>query len=72
MKLDMLGREQPVILQLLDVPPAQQVLRGVAMELEDCAFPLLAEATATDKAEEAFRQLQGFFVPAFSCGNLSQ
>ena len=40
---DMLGREQPVILQLLDLPQALPMLRGVAMELEDCAFPLLQQ-----------------------------
>src|SRR3990167_2360322 len=37
---DMLGHEQPIILQLLDLPQAQTMLRGVMMELEDCAFPL--------------------------------
>ena len=35
----MLGRDQPVILQLLDLPQAQQALRGVIMEMQDCAFP---------------------------------
>ena len=39
----MLGPDQPVILQLLEVTPALKALDGVAMELEDCAFPLLAE-----------------------------
>ena len=39
----MLGRDQPVILQLLDLPQAQQALRGVIMEMQDCAFPLLAD-----------------------------
>ena len=38
---DMLGKDQPIILQLLDIPQAQQTLRGVAMELEDCVFPML-------------------------------
>ncbi|OOG20778.1 malate dehydrogenase [Thioalkalivibrio denitrificans] len=52
---DMLGRDQPVILQLLEIPPAMDALKGVAMELEDCAFPLLAGMTLSDKAEEAFR-----------------
>ena len=37
----MRGRDQPVILQLLDLPQAQQALRGVIMEMQDCAFPLL-------------------------------
>jgi malate dehydrogenase len=39
---EMLGKDQPVILQLLEVTPALGALKGVAMELEDCAFPLLA------------------------------
>ena len=40
---DMLGKEQPVILQLLEIPPAMGALDGVVMELDDCAFPLLAD-----------------------------
>ena len=55
---DMLGREQPVILQLLDVAQAQQVLRGVAMELEDCAFPLLQQVIVTDDPRVAFRDAE--------------
>ncbi|SFM59927.1 malate dehydrogenase [Ectothiorhodospira mobilis] len=51
---DMLGKDQPVILQLLEIPPAMDALRGVVMELEDCAFPLLAGITTSDRAEEAF------------------
>jgi malate dehydrogenase len=51
---DMLGKDQPVILQLLEIPPAIEALKGVVMELEDCAFPLLAGVTLSDKAEEAF------------------
>ena len=39
----MLGPDQPVILQLLEIPPAMGALDGVAMELDDCAFPLLAD-----------------------------
>ena len=39
---DMLGKDQPVILQLLEITPALNALKGVAMELDDCAFPLLA------------------------------
>ncbi len=53
---DMLGREQPVILQLLEIPPAMDALRGVIMELQDCAFPLLAGITASDDAKIAFNQ----------------
>jgi len=55
---DMLGREQPIILQLLDIPAAQQVLRGVAMELEDCAFPMLQQIITTDDARIAFRDAE--------------
>ncbi len=51
----MLGPEQPVILHMLEITPALEALRGVAMELEDCAFPLLAGMVCTDRAEEAFR-----------------
>ncbi|WP_435104824.1 malate dehydrogenase [Arhodomonas sp. AD133] len=52
---DMLGKDQPVILQLLEITPALDALEGVAMELEDGAFPLLAGITKSDKAEEAFK-----------------
>ena len=55
---DMLGRDQPVILQLLDITPAQQTLRGVAMELEDCAFPNLHQVIITDDARVAFRDAE--------------
>ena len=51
---DMLGGNQPVILQLLEIPPAMDALRGVVMELQDCAFPLLAGITASDDAGAAF------------------
>jgi malate dehydrogenase len=52
---DMLGPKQPVILQLLEVTPALPSLNGVVMELNDCAFPLLAGIVATDDAEVAFK-----------------
>ncbi len=54
---EMLGKDQPVILQLLELPidKAQAALRGVMMELEDCAFPLLAGMVGTDDAEVAFK-----------------
>jgi malate dehydrogenase len=55
---DLLGADQPVILQLLDIPPAQPVLRGVAMELEDCAFPTLHQVITTDDARVAFRDVE--------------
>ncbi len=52
---EMLGRDQPVILQLLEITPALGALQGVSMELADCAFPLLAGVVQTDQPEEAFR-----------------
>jgi len=55
---DMLGREQPVILQLLDLTQAQGALRGVMMELEDCAFPLLQQIIITDDPGVAFRDTE--------------
>ena len=51
---DMFGPEQPVILRLLEIEPAMKALEGVAMELDDCAFPLLAGMELSHKAEEAF------------------
>ncbi len=50
----LLGPDQPVILQMLDITPALDALRGVAMELEDCAFPLLEGMVQTDDPNEAF------------------
>ena len=52
---DMLGPQQPVILQLLEITPALDNLRGVVMELQDAAFPLLGDIVATDDAEQAFQ-----------------
>ena len=52
---DMLGPEQPVILQLLEITPALDALKGVAMELNDCAFPLLRGLVTTDDANVAFK-----------------
>lgn len=51
----MLGTDQPVILQLLEIPPALPALQGVVMELDDCAFPTLAGTVATDDADHAFK-----------------
>jgi len=51
---DMLGFRQPIILQLLEIPQSLQALQGVQMELDDCAFPLLAGIHCTDIPEEAF------------------
>lgn len=52
---DMLGKDQPVILQLLEITPALKALQGVAMELDDCAFPLLAGIVCTDDPNVAFK-----------------
>ena len=52
---DMLGPDQPVILQLLEITPALGALDGVVMELRDAAFPLLMDIVATDDAETAFQ-----------------
>ena len=51
----MLGADQPVILQMLEIPPALPALQGVAMELDDCAFDTLAGIVATDDANVAFK-----------------
>lgn len=62
---DMLGKDQPVILQLLDLPAALPAVRGVVMELEDCAFPLLAGVVVTDDPEVAFKDIDvGLLVGA--------
>jgi len=52
---EMLGKDQPVILQLLDITPAMAALNGVVMELDDCAFPLLQSIVASDDPKVAFR-----------------
>lgn len=54
---EMLGKDQPVILQLLEVTPAMKALEGVAMELEDCAYPLLAGYVLTDDVNQAFKDV---------------
>ena len=52
---EMLGPDQPVILQLLEITPALKALSGVAMELADCAYPLLADMVLTDDVNVAFK-----------------
>ena len=52
---NMLGKDQPVILQLLEIPPAMDALKGVVMELNDCAFPLVAGVVPTDDPNVAFK-----------------
>ncbi len=52
---EMLGSDQPVILQLVDIPPAMKAVSGVMMELEDCAFPTLAGMEASDNPAVGFK-----------------
>ena len=52
---EMLGTDQPVILQLLEITPALEALKGTVMEIEDCAFPLVAGIVQTDDPEVAFK-----------------
>ena len=54
----MLGYDQPVILHLIDIPQAQKALTGVAMELGDCAFPLLRDIVCTDDLKVGFRDVE--------------
>ncbi|MCX8566547.1 MAG: malate dehydrogenase (NAD) [Glomeribacter sp. 1016415] len=54
---DLLGKDQPVILQLLDLPQAQAAVKGVVMELEDCAFELLQDIIITDDPKIAFKDI---------------
>ncbi|HQU02645.1 MAG TPA: malate dehydrogenase [Acetobacteraceae bacterium] len=62
---DLMGPDQPVILHLLDLPQMQNALTGVMMELDDCAFPLLAGMVATDDPKTAFKDIDiGFLVGA--------
>ena len=56
------GPDQPVILQMLEITPALGALEGVAMELDDCAFPLLAGTVRTDSAETAFGDADAAFL----------
>ena len=51
---EVFGADQPLHLNLLEIPPAMKALHGVGMELDDCSYPLLRGMTLTDKAEEAF------------------
>ncbi|KEO60394.1 malate dehydrogenase [Thioclava indica] len=61
-KGDVYGPDQPVILQLLDIPQAMEALRGVLMELEDCAFPLVQGIVATDDPVTAFKDADAVFL----------
>lgn len=59
---DMLGPDQPVILQLLEIPPAMGALNGVVMELKDCAYPLVAGIVASDDPNVAFKDVDYAFL----------
>jgi malate dehydrogenase len=59
---DFLGPDQPIRLQLLEVTPALKALQGVVMELADCAFPTLADVSASDQADVAFRAVDFAFL----------
>src|SRR3982074_230299 len=50
----LLGPDQPIVLRMLEIEPAMKALEGVAMELDDCAFPLLQGMVLTSNTEEAF------------------
>ena len=54
---DMLGKDQPIILQLLDIPGSQSLFDGLVMELQDCAFPLLNDVITTDQPKIAFKDV---------------
>ncbi|HEY5703200.1 MAG TPA: malate dehydrogenase [Gammaproteobacteria bacterium] len=55
---EMLGKDQPLILQMLEITPAMKALEGVAMEIDDCAFPLVSEYVLTDDANAAFKDIE--------------
>ncbi len=59
---DLLGQNQPIILHLLEIPPAMTALEGVVMELNDCAFPLLHGVVTTDDPEVAFEKVAYAFL----------
>lgn len=61
-KGDLFGPDQPIILQLLDLPQALAAVRGVVMELEDCAFSLLQGVVVTDDPATAFRDVEAAFL----------
>lgn len=59
---DLLGPDQPVVLRLLEIPQAMDALRGVLMELDDCAFPLLHKVVVTDEPKVAFANVDYAFL----------
>ena len=52
---EMLGKDQPIILNLVDIPDMEPKLKGVKMELEDCAFPLLHKINTTSNMNQGFK-----------------
>ena len=58
----LLGADQPIILHLLEIPPAMGALEGVVMELNDCAFPLLHDIEITDDPKTAFKNVEFAFL----------
>src|SRR6187397_1857654 len=59
---DLFGPDQPVILHLIEIPPALPALGGVAMELNDCAFPLLDDIVQTAEIEQGFADVDVAFL----------
>jgi malate dehydrogenase len=59
---EFLGKDQPIILQLLEITPGMNALSGVAMELSDCAFPLVKEIICTDNVDLAFQNSEYAFL----------
>ena len=59
---DLLGKDQPIVLHLLEIPQAMGALEGVVMELNDCAFPLLHRIEASDDAKAAFKDIDYAFL----------
>src|SRR6056300_1142795 len=59
---ELLGKDQPIILQLVEIPPAMTALNGVVMELIDCAYPLLAGITTHDNPADGFKDADVAFL----------
>lgn len=59
---EVFGKDQPLILHLLDIPPMAEVLEGVVMELDDCALPLLRKVIPTSDVDEAFQNVSAAFL----------
>jgi len=59
---NLLGPDQPIVLRLLEITPALETLKGVVMELDDCAFPLLHKVVVTDNPREAFENVDYAFL----------